>query len=101
MRDLHFDIVDHVDEMKDPRAVGPTDRHVRFHTTIEFDSTADLVVHYDRAPRRSETDRSGILINEAFVLEQLQMVFVDRSALALEIRSKPTAFSGSFVPIQP
>src|SRR6267143_403092 len=100
VRDLHFDIVDHVHKMKNPGAVWATNCHIRFHTAIEFDPSADLVINHNWASRRSKSDCSSILVNAVLVLEPLEILFIDRAALALKIRPKFTAFSGTFVPLQ-
>src|ERR1700730_1638563 len=100
VRDLHLDIVDHIHKVKDPRAVWATNCHIRFHTAIELDPAADLIINHNWASRRSKSDCSSILINAALFLEPLEVFFIDRAALALKIRPKFTAFSGTFVPFQ-
>ena len=50
VRNLHLDVVDHVDEMKNPRAVRPANRHVRMRARIgqiEIDLAANEVVDDD------------------------------------------------------
>ena len=50
--DAHFDIIDHIDKVKDPAAVGPTDRHIVFGSSlailgfapIDLDSATNEIV---------------------------------------------------------
>ncbi len=87
--------------MKNPGAVWATNCHIRFHTAIEFDPSADFVINHNWASRRSKSDCSSILVNAALVLEPLEVLLIDRAALALKIRPKFAAFSSPFVPLQP
>ena len=52
--DFHLEVVDHVDEMKNPRAVRPADRHVgvRFGIRqVKIDLSADDVIDHDMFAR--------------------------------------------------
>src|ERR1700747_813233 len=100
VRDLHFDIVDNVHEMKNPRSIRAANGHIRFHSAIEFDASTHLIINHYRASRRSKPECSSILIYVVLILESLQVLFIDRVALALEIWPDPAPLSGPFVPLQ-
>ena len=44
MRYFHFEVVDHVDKMKDPRTVRTSNGHVRIDASVKFDPTAHQVI---------------------------------------------------------
>src|ERR1700736_529508 len=74
MGDLHFDVVDHVNEMKDPGAVRPANRHVRMRAgvgKIEIDLAADEIVDHNVFARRPETQGTLIFENVTAILEFL------------------------------
>src|SRR5260221_3652041 len=100
VRDLHFDIVDNVHEMKNPRAIRAANGHIRFHTAVEFDASTHLIINHHRTSRRSKPECSSILVDIALVLESLEVLFIDCVAFALEIGSEPATLSGPFVPLQ-
>src|SRR5436190_22981375 len=71
MRDFHFDVVDHIDEVKNSRAVGPTDRHigmVAWICEIEIDFAADDVIDYHVLTLRAKTERACAFENIASVV---------------------------------
>ncbi len=106
--DAHLDVVHDVDEVEDPRAIGPADRHVGLQVaegvdglgTVHHDVPAHEVVHDDLLARQLETDGSFILVDCAGGLELFEVSEVDRVAFALEIRSVVAADAGAFVPVE-
>src|SRR6266480_7493760 len=103
VRDFHLEVVDDVYEMKNPRAVGTSNRHIRMRTgigEIEIDFAADKIVHDDVLPRRTEAQRALVFKDVATVLKFLQVTFVDLSALTLKIGTEIPADVGAFIPIQ-
>src|SRR6202045_5564079 len=91
VRNFHLDIVDHVHEMKDPRAVGPANRHVGMGARIgeiEIDFAADEIVDDNVLPWRTEPQRNLIFKNMAGVLKFFSVALVDFSALALKGRTQ-------------
>ena len=74
VRDFHLDVVDHVDEMKNPGAVRPADGHVGMRARIgeiEIDLAADEIVDNDVLARRTEAQRALVFENVAGVLKFL------------------------------
>ena len=100
VRDFHFDVVDDIDEMKDPRSVRTPNRHVRICAAVKFDPAANKVIHDHRFSRRPETNGALIHVNDTFCLEQVQVFLVDRITLALKIGPVVAANPGAFVPIE-
>ena len=59
--DFHLEVVDHIDEVKNPRAIRPADRHVRDafrDSSGQIDPPADDVIDHDMLARRTKTDRA-------------------------------------------
>src|SRR5437773_12254465 len=103
MRDFHFDVVDHIDEMKNPRAVGPTDRHIGMGAwicEIEIDFAADDVIDHHVLTRRAKTERARVFDNMASVLKLFQIPLVNVRPFALQIWSEISALMRSFIPIE-
>src|SRR5204863_2072351 len=103
MRDFHFDVVDHIDEVKNPRAVGPADRHIGMGAwicEIKIDSAADDVIDHHVLTRRAKTERARIFENMAGVLKLFQIPLVNIRSLALQIRSEISAHMRTFIPIE-
>ena len=101
--DLHFDIVDHIDEVENPRPVRAAHGHVGVSPgirEIENDGAADFVMDGDAFARGAETQRAGILVNHALVLKNFQVAFVNRSAFALVIGSVIAALLRALVPVE-
>ena len=48
VRNSHFQVVDHVDEMKNPGTVGAPNGHVRIHAAVKFDAATHQVIDNDR-----------------------------------------------------
>src|SRR5438105_13802642 len=74
VRNLHLDVVDHTHEMKNPRAVGPPDRHVGMRARIckiKIDFPADDVIDKHMLARRSEPPRPRLVANVPAVLKLL------------------------------
>src|ERR1700693_3434583 len=102
VRDLHLDVVDHVDEMKNPRAIRPP--HVRVRVVarireIEIDFAANEIVHDHMLARRTKSERALVFKDMACVLKLLQVALVNFSALTLKIRAEIPADVRTFVPI--
>src|SRR5437588_13075736 len=88
--------------MKNPRAVGPPDRHVGMRARIrkiEIDFPADDVIDKHVLAWRSESQRPRIFENASTLLKFLQIAFVNLRSLALQIRSKISAHIRTLVPI--
>jgi hypothetical protein len=103
VRDFHLKIVDHIHEMKNPRAIRPPDGHVGMRSgigEIEIDFSADEVVHDDVFARRTKAQSSLVLEDVASVLKFLQVALVKFCALALQIWSKIAAHMRALVPVQ-
>ena len=54
----------------------------------------------DGLARRAEAQGSGILVDHAFVLENLEVALVDGAAFALVIRAVVAALFGALVPVE-
>src|SRR5438046_4731366 len=103
MRDFHFDVVDHIDEVKNPRAVGPADRHIGMGAwicEIKIDFAADDVIDHHVLTRRAKTERACVFENMAGVLKLFQIPLVNIRSLALQIRSEISAGMRTFIPIE-
>ena len=64
VRDLHLEVVDHVDKMKNPRAIRTPDGHVgmRFDIVeIELNLAADEIIDYHGFPPATKAQSSLIL----------------------------------------
>ena len=85
--DVHLDVVDHVDEMENGRAVLALDDEVGLVGAVELDVAADQIGHGDRRLRRAELDRAVRLVGLALGQKPVDVAFINRAALALEIRA--------------
>src|SRR5437588_4552707 len=102
VRDFHFDVVDHVHDMKNPRAVRVTDGHVRMRAwigEIEIDFPANQIADDDVLAWRAKTQRALVFENMTAILKVFQVALVNVGALALKIRTEISADMRSFVPI--
>ena len=103
VRDLHLDVVHDVDEMENPRAVGPADGHVRIRLGaghVEFDVAADDVIDDDLFARETKADGTRVVVNAAGGAEFVEITLIDRFPLALKIRAKIPAGFRAFIPIE-
>src|SRR5204863_2853311 len=102
VRNFHFDVVNHVDEMENPRSIWPADCHIRMRSRIgeiEIDFAADKIVHDHMLTRRAETQSARVFEDVARVLKSLEVAFVNFGALALKVRTEIAADVRAFVPI--
>src|SRR5438046_2105829 len=103
MRDFHFDVVDYIDEMKNPRAVGPADRHIGMGAwicKIEIDFATDDVIDHHVLTRRAKTECARVFENMAGVLKLFQILLVNIRSFALQIWSEISAHMRTFIPIE-
>jgi hypothetical protein len=101
--DLHLQIVDDVDEMKDPGSVGTADGHIRMRGRIrhiEGNVSTDEVGNRHSLARRTEADRALILIGMAARLQSREVFLVNLSSLALLVWTESAAFSRPFIPVE-
>ena len=101
--DLHLDVVDDVDEMENPRAVGTADGHVGMGAgvgEVEGDVAADFVADDDAFARGAEAQGAGVFVDHAFVLEDLEVALVDGAAFALAVGAVVAAFFRALVPVE-
>src|SRR5262245_1244208 len=102
--DFHFEIVDHVDEMKNPRAVWTPDRHVGVRggiAEIEIDSSGYEIVHDDVLAWRPKPQRPVVFEYVTGVLKFVQVTLVEFCAFALQIRTELAAAARPLIPIHP
>src|SRR2546423_2066161 len=102
VRDFHLDVIDHVYEMKNPRAIGPPDRHVRVRARIreiEINLAANEIVNNDVLTRRTEPERALVFEDVTTILKFFQVTLVNLGALTLEVRAEISADMRAFVPI--
>src|SRR5437763_4285937 len=102
-RHFHFDIVDNVDEMKDPGSVRPANGHVRMSSRvsqIEINLATDEIVHHHVLAWRTKSQRALVFEDVATVLKFFQVAFVNISPLALKVRTEISSDVWPFVPIQ-
>src|SRR5438045_4524190 len=102
--DVHFKVVDHIDEMKNPRAIRAPDRHVgmrRRIAKIEIDSAAHDVIHDDVLARRTKSQRALVLEDVTGILKLFQVALVTFRSLTLQVRSEFAARMRAFVPVEP
>src|SRR2546429_1665211 len=103
MRDFHFDVVDHIYEVKNPRAVRPADRHIGMGSwicEIEIDFAADDVIDHQVLTLRAKTDGARVFENMAGVLKLFQILLVNIRSFALQIWSEISAHMRTFIPIE-
>ena len=105
MRDLHLDIVHHIDQMKHRIAVAADDHeigveHLGFVERAHH-ATGDQVGHFDRLARHLEADCAVALVRQALILQFLDAPPVHIGALRLKVRTEPAILPRAFVPIQP
>src|ERR1043166_6642044 len=103
VRNLHLDVVHHVDEMENPRAVGAANGHVRIRLRarhVEFGMAADDVIDYDLFSREAKTDGTGVVVNAAGGAQFIEITLIDRFTFALKIGAKISAGLRTFVPIE-
>ena len=90
--------------MEDPAAVGPPDGDVGMGLgvgEIELDMSAHEVVEHDDFPMRAEPPCAAAFVEEAAVLELVEIAQVDFLSFALEIRAAVAALERAFVPVEP
>src|SRR5205823_13733563 len=103
VRDFHLEVVDHIYEMKNPRAVRAPDGHVGMRSgigEIEIDLAADEIVDHDVFSRRTEAQSSLVFEDVASVLKFLQVVLVKFCPLALQIWPEISTDVRALVPVQ-
>src|SRR5205823_3569372 len=103
MRDFHLDVVDHIDKVKNPRAVGSADRHIGMGPRIceiEVDFAADDVIEHRVLTRRAKAERARIFKNVARTPKLFQIPLVNIRSFALQIRSEISAGMRAFIPIE-
>ena len=103
VRDFHLDVVDHVDEMKNPGAVRPAHGHVRMRSgigQIEIDLAADEIVDNDVFARRTKAQRSGVFEKVTGLLQLPHIAFINFRALTLKIRAEISTGVRTFIPIE-
>ncbi len=104
VRDFHLDVVDHVDEMKNPRAVRPPNRHVRMRSRDSSgqNRSSRRRRHRPRHVRAASGNESRrALQKDGRRLPVSQMPLVDFVALTLKIRPEISAGLRTFVPFEP
>src|SRR4029450_3714331 len=103
MRDFHLEVIDHVYEMKNPRAIRAPNRHIGMRSgigQIEIDLAADQIVDHDVFAWRTETQSSLVFEDVAGVLKFLQIALVKFRPLALQIWPELSTNVQTLVPIQ-
>ena len=104
MRELHLDVVHHIHEMENPRAVRAADRHVGVRGRVrhvELDPPANQVLHHHRLPRGTEPDRAAILVGVPARLELREVFGINIAPLALAVGAVGAALVGTLVPVEP
>ncbi len=102
--DFHLDVVDHVDEVENPRAIRAADRHVgvgRRVGHVKLDAAADEVLDEHALAGRAEADRALVLVEVAALLEDGEVLLVNGVALALAVRAVVASLVRTFIPIEP
>src|SRR5205085_3020985 len=97
-------VVNHVDEMENPRAIRTADGHVRvdfFVRKIEIDFAADQIVDDNMLAGRTKPQRALVVEDVTGILQFLQITLVNFVALALKIGPEISADVRPFIPIQP
>ena len=100
--ELHFDIIDNIHKMKNPRSIGAADCHIGMRGWIrhvELNTTANNVLHKHTLARRAEADGAGILVNMAASFQAREVFGINVRTLALLIRAKWTALVRPFIPV--
>src|SRR6266567_2413148 len=103
VRDFHLEVVDHVDEMKNPGTIRTANGHIGMRSgigEIEIDSPANEIIDNDMLARRTKSQSSLVLENVAVVLKLFEVALVKVRAFALQIRPEIAAHVGAFVPIE-
>src|SRR2546423_15444944 len=101
--DFHLDVVHDVDEMENPGAIGPANRHVGIRLRIgqiELDAAANRIVDDDLLALESKTEGAMIVVNSDGGAQLLEIRTTDFFALALVIRPEISAVVRVFIPIQ-
>src|SRR5437762_1700258 len=102
MRNFHLHVVNHVDEMKNPRTVRAADGHVRVDflvRKIEIDFAANEIINHDMLAGRTKPQRALIVEDVTGILQFLQITLVNFVALTLKIRPEISADVRPFIPI--
>ena len=103
VRNLHLDVVNHVDEMKNPGAVRAANGHVGMRPgicQIEIDFAANHIIDNDMLARRAKAERARVLKEMTGVLQLFQIALVKFGSLALKVGTEVSSDVGTFVPIQ-
>src|ERR1700722_18321245 len=100
VRNFHFEVVDNIYKMEDPRTVRTSNSHVWLHAAVEFDPATHHVIDDDRFAGRAETNGSLILINDILIVKQIQVILVDGIPFTLKIGTVLAAHPRSFIPLQ-
>src|SRR6478752_1457927 len=80
VRDFHLHVVNHVDEMKNPRAIRTADGHVRVDflvREIEIDLAANEIVDHYMLAGRTKPQRALIVEDVTGILQFLQVALVN------------------------
>src|ERR1700726_4227638 len=104
VRDFHLHVVDHIDEMKNPRSIGATHSQVRVRSGIrqvKIDFAANDIINHDVLARRTKSQRALIFEDVTGILQLFQVALVKFGPFALQIRSKISADVWTLIPIQP
>jgi hypothetical protein len=103
MRELHFDVVDDIHKMENPRTVRSADRHVgvgRGIRHVELDATTNDVLDHHRFARRAETDGAAVLVDMPPGLKDREVFFVNGIPLALAVGTELAAHVRTLVPVE-
>ena len=103
VRNFHLDVVNDIDEMKNPGAIGAPDGHVGVRLLarqIEIDFAVNEIVDDHVLARRAKAQRACVLENVTGVLQFAQILFVDGIAFALKSRIEIAAFVRARVPAE-
>src|SRR5260370_11977921 len=101
--DFHLQVVNHIHEVKNPRAIRTPDCHVWMRGRIgeiEIDFTADDVIDDDVLAWRTESQGTLILEDVTGILKLLKVPLVKLRPLTLQISSVIAARMRAFVPVQ-
>ena len=103
MAHFHFDVVHHVDKMKDKGAIRAPHHHigrVGLVTVVNGDFTAHQVVHGDRSAFEAEAPGSFVLVDPVGRAQFLKPSLVNFRALRLEVGPTGAAGLVALIPVQ-
>lgn len=98
--DLHFDVVDDIDEVEDVGTIGAADGHVGFFAVVERGFTPNEIGNGDIGVWGFEAHGAVFFVDETGLFEFGEVLIVDFFAFALAVGGVIAGHVGAFVPVE-